>query len=126
VAPIEFARIPPNWQHPLYWIETEMRIVFARALDGIRTAMVIELMGNYRVGVVCIERMEDGMHRRGLAGQDRIFGYSEQCETRLWLVWEWYQHVSSPEEFMDQRGWERPPTQQQITKPVPRIMKRSH
>lgn len=98
-----------------------MRIVFARALDNVRSAMVIDLLGSYRVGVAYIARAEESTHRYGIAGQDRVHAYSEQHETHLWLKWEWYRIVTSPEEFMDQRGWEHPPAQRQIEKPVPRL-----
>jgi hypothetical protein len=101
-----------------------MRIIFARAIDHMRSALVIEFLNGYRVGVAYITRLEDSAHRYGLAGQDRIFGYSEQHETRLWLVWDWYETVTSPEDFMDKRGWERPPSQRQIEKPIPRITSR--
>jgi hypothetical protein len=119
--PIEFADIPPNWRLPLYWIGTEVRIIFARALDEQRSALVIEILGQYHAGVAMITRYDDGVHRYGLAGQDRVLGYTERWETRLWIVWEWRQHVASPEEFMDQRGWERPPSQQRIEGPRKRL-----
>lgn len=99
-----------------------MRIVFARAIDNIRTALVMEsLDGTYRAGVVIIARYEEDICRRNIVGQDRIFGYVEHEEMRLWLVWEWYEIVTSPDEFMATRGWERAPSQRQIEKPVPRI-----
>lgn len=101
-----------------------MRIVFARALDRNRTALVLETFGKYLVGVAFITRYNESVSRRGLPGQDRIFGYSEHHEMQIVMVWEWCQVVSSPEEFMDQRGWERPPSQPQIEKPVPRITSR--
>jgi hypothetical protein len=94
-----------------------MRIVFARALDEVRSALVIEMLGGYQAGVVMITRYEDGVHRYGLAGQDYIHGYTERWETRLWIQWEWRMSVNSPEEFADARGWERPPSQKQIEKP---------
>ena len=98
-----------------------MRIVFARALDNVKSALVIEILGQYRAGVVYITRLEERIHQHVLSGQDRIFGYTEQHEMQLWLVWDWYEIVTSPEEFMDQRGWEHPPSQRQIEKPVPMI-----
>jgi hypothetical protein len=94
-----------------------MRIIFARAIDSYRTALVLDLLGGYRVGVVYIERAEEHIGRHGIPGQDRIFGYSERDELRLWLVWEWYEVVTSPEQFMDTRGWERPPPQRRIEGP---------
>jgi hypothetical protein len=76
-----------------------MRIVFARALDEMRSALVIEILGQYQAGVAVIVRYEDGIRYGGI----------DRWETRLWFDWEWRISVNSPEEFAAARGWEKPP-----------------
>lgn len=79
-----------------------MRLLFAKALDGYRTAIVVDTgCGKLMGGVAFLANYEArwNYHRPGANTLDLSF------------VWEWCRIVDSADAFADARGWERPPEQ---------------
>jgi hypothetical protein len=82
-------------------VGSPFRILFAKAIDEHRSALVIEAHGAYMGGVAWLQSYEHQYHIGG--------GFHGGDTTTLRLVWEWWRHVADLEDFIDRRDWERPP-----------------
>lgn len=96
-----------------------MRILFARALDGARTAIVIDTgMGQLLGGVVFLTdfKMDYGWKSEVGRSGSLYAQRTGQDTMQLRFVWEWHKVVDSADAFADARGWEHPPEQISQTK----------
>ena len=74
-----------------------MRLLWAKALDEHRTAIVIDSgMGELVGGVVILTDLT--MHH--------IYGFRNLSTLELKFYWEWSRVVKSPEDFAESKEWE--------------------
>jgi hypothetical protein len=93
-----------------------MRLLWARALDDYRTAIVIDSGGGYLMGGVVV-LVDFDFTMPFIATSPSGFNGSLSMNFR----WEWWRSVSSPEDFEQSREWERG----KVAAPVPMIEDRS-
>lgn len=96
-----------------------MRVLFAKALDGARTAIVIDTgAGQLLGGIAFLTDLKMNYGWRCDVGQSGA-SYAHrtgQDAMELRFIWEWHKVVDSADAFADSRGWERPPEQISNTK----------
>ncbi len=81
-----------------------MRILFARAIDDYKTAVVIEFNGLALGGVAFMRSFSVNVNLE----------HYDNMTARIELVWEWWRVVDL-DDFMNNRGWEHPIKQIQMT-----------
>jgi hypothetical protein len=74
------------------------RLLFARALNDAETALAIQEGQQVLVGVAILYRWEHRVQYR----------YDRVMDTELTFRWVWWQY-GDLDEFINTRGWERPP-----------------
>ena len=88
-----------------------MRLLWAEAIDDMRTAMVIDTQqGSLLGGVVLMMNFEMQFGRpranRGIDGILRV-EIIDDARTKMELMWEWYRVVDSADAFRRSREWEK-------------------
>jgi hypothetical protein len=83
------------------YLEDEMdRLLFARAINDVETALAIQQCDQVLVGVAILAGWTSSIR----------FGAYGGMKTQLDFHWVWWQY-GDLDDFMSTRGWERPPAQ---------------
>jgi hypothetical protein len=80
-----------------------LRILWAQAIDNVRTAIVIQLNDQFIGGVAFLEQFE---YQQSMES-DYSYRFTRPSSMTLWLKWEWNKVVSSIEEFRDSEEWKQ-------------------